>query len=90
MSNKNTYYLGVDIGGSHIATGIVAAQDMRLLPSTVQRYPVDSHKSAQYILDKLLMAIKSCVREFGKPVTGIGISMPGPFDYETASPTFGA
>ena len=82
MQDKNTYYLGIDIGGSHFAMGVVNADTMSLLTGTVERFPVDSGLSALPVLNQLIRAIKQTITNFQKPIKGIGISVPGPFDYE--------
>ena len=81
MQDQNKYYLGIDIGGSHFALGVVDASQMSLLVETVERYPVDSDLSAQDFLDQLVSAIKGSIEKFQKPINGIGLSVPGPFDY---------
>ncbi|MFD2101453.1 ROK family protein [Flagellimonas iocasae] len=81
MQDQNKYYLGIDIGGSHFALGMVDASQMGLLMETVERYPVDGNLPAQDFLDQLLSAIRDSIQKFKKPIKGIGLSVPGPFDY---------
>lgn len=82
MQDKKRYYLGIDIGGSHYAMGIVDTVEMRLLTETVERFPVDSGQPALAILNPLVSSIREAIEGFGAPVMGIGISVPGPFDYD--------
>ncbi|MAU17107.1 MAG: transcriptional regulator [Muricauda sp.] len=82
MQDKKRYYLGIDIGGSHYAMGIVDTLEMRLLTETVERFPVDSGLPALAILDPLVSSIRGTIEGFRAPVMGIGISVPGPFDYD--------
>lgn len=81
MQDKNTYYLGIDIGGSHFAMGVVNADTMSLLTETVNRFPVDSRLSALPVLRQLISSIRQTIENFQKPIRGIGVSVPGPFDY---------
>tara|TARA_R110002049_G_scaffold97783_1_gene238167 strand:- start:9499 stop:12195 length:2697 start_codon:yes stop_codon:yes gene_type:complete len=80
--NNKRYYLGIDIGGTHFATGIVDTKETCLLEETLERHPVNSKMSAQNILNQLLLSITECVAKFNKPVYGLGVSIPGPFDYD--------
>ncbi|WP_339893491.1 ROK family protein [uncultured Algibacter sp.] len=80
--NNKRYYLGIDIGGTHFATGIVDTKETCLLEETLERHPVNSKMSAQNILNQLLLSITECVAKFHKPVYGLGVSIPGPFDYD--------
>ncbi|HMC02340.1 MAG TPA: ROK family protein, partial [Flavobacteriaceae bacterium] len=79
---KGTYYLGVDIGGSHIAIGVVDIEGMQLLLETVEHHQIDSTLPAKDILNQFLSALKMCIDKFPARIDGIGISIPGPFDYE--------
>jgi len=80
-SNNKKYYLGIDIGGSHFAMGIVDFSKKQLIPETVLECPINSNLHATAILNKLLSFIKDGIDKFHFPISGIGISAPGPFDY---------
>ena len=43
---------------------------------------LDSQQDALSILTKIVDGIKTCFEKFGNPIIGIGISIPGPFDYK--------
>lgn len=74
--------LGVDIGGSHITVMGVNLQTKSLLRSMVNRRHVDSHASADTILNTWTEAIRDVIGQVpGNDIHGIGFAMPGPFDY---------
>lgn len=76
------YALGIDIGGSHLAAAIVDVENGKILPETKKRVPMDSKEAALPILRTMVNCIRECLQKFGEPISGVGISVPGPFDYE--------
>ena len=74
--------VGIDIGGSHITGGLVTENNINLVPDSLRRYPVDSHGSADEILDAWANTIQEIWKNYKPATTKIGIAMPGPFDYE--------
>ncbi len=74
--------LGVDIGGSHIS---VASIDENV-PNQVQNtytMKISNTSGLDLILDSWIGAIEMAIDNLGnKKLKGIGIAMPGPFDYE--------
>lgn len=75
------YAVGVDIGGSHVCSGIVSLETRQIVDSSVREAVVDSRASAGDIITLWSETIKSTLRAFDKPVVGIGLAFPGPFDY---------
>lgn len=78
MSN----YLGLDIGGSHISIGLVKNVSQQRKLEYMASKPIDSNSS----LDNILDFISECILSFAEEhktgsIKGIGIAMPGPFDY---------
>ena len=73
-------FLGVDIGGTKIAAGVV---DHHGAVKSRVRVPMVSNGSAQQGLDAVLTTIASVLRDSGTAVSGIGICSPGPLDPET-------
>lgn len=73
-------FLGVDIGGTKIAAGLVDHDGE--VRSRV-RVPMISNGSAQQALDAVLSTISSVLRESANQVSAIGICSPGPLDPET-------
>lgn len=75
--------LGADVGGSHISAALVNASDGSILEETFCRSPVDPHTDSAAILLQWTGVLKEALSK--RPLhhlKGIGISMPGPFDYE--------
>src|SRR5690554_4755672 len=76
------YSIVLDIGGSHIAAGLVDIKKGNEVVNFFQQ-PLNKNVSAEQFVGKILgsiLAISKNLTSF-KEVNGIGISMPGPFDY---------
>jgi len=74
--------LGIDIGGSHITTGIVDLDEKSLITESIKRSFIDSNGSAESILNGWTKIIQASFKNFNGTDKNIGIAMPGPFDYE--------
>lgn len=74
--------LGADIGGSHITAGLVNLESRRLLEDSLIRKQIDSHETTDVIIKSWCEAIKEAMRKHDVVPKRIGISIPGPFDYE--------
>lgn len=77
------YYIALDIGGSHISTGIANIRNDIREVKGIFHQPIDSHASAENLLEKISDSIVAISEEsISSPVvSGIAISMPGPFNY---------
>ncbi|MEH6658990.1 ROK family protein [Leeuwenhoekiella marinoflava] len=75
------FSLGVDIGGSHIACCAFDHTSKKLLKETFSYEKVDPHGAKDEILNTWLLALINSIMLLGKPITGVGLAMPGPFDY---------
>jgi len=73
--------LGVDIGGSHITTGLVDLEHKQLIEGSIKRKFIDSRAACADILDGWSDIIRESYTEELNPEITIGIAMPGPFDY---------
>ena len=74
--------LGVDIGGSHVSCGVVDLATGALDEASLRRAAINASASAGEILDAWLGPIEAALGvQAGTVITGIGIAMPGPFDY---------
>lgn len=73
-------YISADIGGSHISSAAVDPQTRQLLPGTITEVKVDSSSDADDILGKWASCLSDTIKKAGS-AEGIGIAMPGPFDY---------
>ena len=76
------YSIGVDIGGSHITSGMFEHMDKYLIPNSIVTIPVDNGASKAEILSKWAEAIRQTIATGGvDQIEGIGLAVPGPFDY---------
>ena len=73
--------IGVDIGGSHISSCMYEHSDKVLLKDTLVNRTVDNGATREEILDAWASAITQTARLSLTPFRGIGIAIPGPFDY---------
>lgn len=76
------YSIGIDIGGSHISSAVVNLNDMNICKNTFVRKSVNSNETEYEILSQWVECINETNFHFGEKCSYIGISMPGPFDYE--------
>jgi len=77
--DSGTLTLGVDIGGTHISAALVLGN--RVLEDTWRRMPVNRSAEARTILDTWAGLIRVVMGLAPAAISGIGIAMPGPFDY---------
>lgn len=78
-----TYYLGIDVGGSHITLDLVDSQTFDLLADSTVREHLDTHTHPTAILTVFEHAIRRCAAKVGAGrVKGVGLAIPGPFTYE--------
>ncbi len=80
MTMRGTLILGVDIGGTKVAAGLVDAKGAILHRRRVTMVP---DRDAQTGLEAVLVAVNVVATEAkarGRKVFGIGISSPGPLD----------
>ncbi|WP_190810781.1 ROK family protein [Flagellimonas sp. S3867] len=79
---KETYIIGVDVGGTHISSAIVALNQKKLLENTYATSHVANMESQETILDTWANCLNKTLKKAnGLPLTGIAFAMPGPFDY---------
>lgn len=78
---KDSYIVGVDIGGSHITSALVDIRTRQILKDSYIRQAVDASQQADDIITAWSDAIGKSM-QFQAGVDKIGIAMPGPFDYE--------
>jgi predicted NBD/HSP70 family sugar kinase/mannose-6-phosphate isomerase class I len=84
FKHMNKYYLGLDIGGSHIAAGIVQlGKDQTISQLPIHTRVINSGDKAEVILEQWASHIVStCIEINGNSPSGLGFAMPGPFHYE--------
>ena len=74
--------LGVDIGGSHVTAALVGAADGKWLPDSYSTRRIDPAVAGIRIIDGWMEAIDLALAHCnGHVLKGIGVAMPGPFDY---------
>ncbi|NJL75871.1 MAG: ROK family protein [Saprospiraceae bacterium] len=80
---EKQYAVGIDIGGSHISTALVEMKSNQLLDVTQAERKVDNQAEAAQIMATWCDAIQHSL-SFVAPsqIAGLGLAMPGPFDYE--------
>ena len=75
----------MDVGGTFIKSGLMSA-DGTLLDGSQQTVPIDSNGTKEEICNSLTAAVAQGIalsRYFGYAPAGVGICMPGPFNYIT-------
>lgn len=80
MSHKTV--LGVDIGGSHITAALVDLETKSILPGTQTRAHVNAQGAVQEVMATWGAVIGKALATNHAAETKLGISIPGPFDYE--------
>lgn len=74
---------GVDIGGSHISSAIVEIEKNEIIPHTYYRGKVNNKASKEIILQTWAEVINKSIARIGiENLSGLGVAVPGPFDYK--------
>lgn len=74
--------MGIDIGGTHITAGVVDMNEHKLIEHSIIRIDTNSGDSVSSVLESWATAIRESSATINDSISGIGIAMPGPFDYE--------
>lgn len=74
--------IGADIGGSHISAAVVDLSTGQLLPETLFRKSYEHQQSADDLLHAWAVVLRQSLDAAGTECQGMGIAMPGPFDYQ--------
>lgn len=75
------YSIGVDIGGSHITCCMYEHSNSKLHKEAFASTKVDSKGSKEDILQTWTRTVSKTIELAQVEIEGIGIAMPGPFDY---------
>ncbi|WP_424492424.1 ROK family protein [Salinimicrobium sp. GXAS 041] len=75
------YSVGVDIGGSHVASCMFEHRNKILQRNTWVYRPVDTMASKNVIIRQWVETIKKSIELSGQEIVGVGIAIPGPFKY---------
>jgi glucokinase len=81
---KEKIVIGCDIGGSHISCGIINVENGTILENSLISVKVSNSESKDILLSVWIQAILNCKKNVpvNSEFLGIGIAIPGPFDYE--------
>ena len=82
---KNSRYsIGCDIGGSHICCAVIEVDTGIILESSFVNMKVDNAEFKEVLIDTWGRAITACKKQIPKNSSfiGVGIAIPGPFNYE--------
>lgn len=89
IEKTNKRVIGLDIGGSHITSGVIDLGRNTIFDKTLFTSPVNNKDSKDSILkiwaDTILKSVDSCQ---GAEISGIAFAMPGPFEYHTGKALF--
>lgn len=83
FKHANKVILGIDIGGSHISSALVNASNGRVLEETICKKRMDTQvRNTKIIIDQWVGTLEGSLSSLnGRELKGVGIAMPGPFDY---------
>jgi glucokinase len=82
MSEAAARVIALDVGGTSVKSGIVAADGYVIGPAVLT--PLDSLAGAEVILDALAAIVRGHLPSAGGPsLAGVAIGFPSPFDYDT-------
>lgn len=80
---KETYVIGVDIGGTHISSAVVAVQEKRIIDHTYATSHVANLESLESIMETWADTLNKTIKAAQEvPLLGIAFAIPGPFDYK--------
>ena len=83
--------IGIDIGGSHISSVAVDNKTGTIIRESRFQDSLNTSESAQKIIDSWCSTIRKTIHATGdKSLIGLGIAMPGPFDYQNGISMIGA
>jgi len=80
--SKRKIAIGVDVGGSHISCKTYHLVSKQLVVGSLRSLPINNAGSLAEIIDSFKQLLAPVVINIAKDeMAGIGIAMPGPFDY---------
>jgi glucokinase len=83
LLQPETVTIGMDVGGSHVTVALHDGASGAPIEGTLRRQDVDAKADAETILTDWARPMIDVLRLVEKlRLLGIGIAMPGPFDYE--------
>jgi glucokinase len=82
-SQRSNFAIGVDIGGSHVSAGLVDVDNHMLIDDTMVDKSINAKMDPIQLLDSWCYVIKGLLKSIpADALSGIGIAIPGPFDYK--------
>lgn len=80
----NKYFLGIDIGGSHISSVLVDMNTNEVLEETYCHQAVTSDGNRELILQQWKQGLEKSIKFLDNRANlcGVAVAVPGPFDYE--------
>ena len=72
-------YILLDVGGTEIKGNVSDRNGVR---TKIRKFPAQAQKSTEKILDNFAKICRELMREADGSVVGVGMAIPGPFDYE--------
>lgn len=78
----SSFVLTADIGGSHITTAICNTLSNTIVAESMARVNISSKDTAENIFAAWNKCFLESLNGFQPGVSGLGVAMPGPFDYE--------
>lgn len=79
------YYLGIDVGGSHLSGAILNSESGLLLADSYQKTAINPNGTCNEFFKSFKNLIGKIVVKAGidpSSIAAVGVAMPGPFDYE--------
>ncbi|GGJ43286.1 ROK family protein [Deinococcus roseus] len=80
--------LSLDVGGSHVTASVVQAPHGSVLLTPPVRFELHEDHAADRLLDAWAQVAVQAWQHCNLQVQGIGVGMPGPFDYQTSEARF--
>lgn len=82
MMERKRYAIGVDVGGSHISCKVYDLDEKLLVQDSLNGVKIDHSGSKEEILSRLDDLLSPVLQTIDPmELAGIGMAMPGPFDY---------
>ena len=72
-------YILLDVGGTEIKGSVSDGNGVRM---RIRKFPAQAQKSTEKILDNFAKICRELMIEADGSVVGVGMAIPGPFDYE--------
>lgn len=80
MNSLKRYVIGIDLGGTKIAAGIIDLKNGKILIDV--NIPTEAQKGRKAVIDKIKKSIYALIQSSKIKITAIGIGIPGPILYK--------